>query len=187
MEDANDDQRRQTHCDPAGAEPAAGEEGVASGGGGGGGANADLDTIPGTRTGGGRKLAVAFTCAVCETRSLKQFTEQAYVRGVVIVRCPGCSNLHLIADRLGYFDDGNGGDFDLETVAALRNEKIVRRTVAAGEGGGGRDVESVYEVSLEELIGKSKMEELLLRHEQQQHRGEEGHDEATETPNKPPP
>jgi len=27
----------------------------------------------------------------------------AYAQGVVLVRCPGCNSLHLIADRLGYF------------------------------------------------------------------------------------
>jgi len=36
---------------------------------------------------------------VCETRSTKAFSQQAYDHGVVLVRCPGCDNLHLIVDR----------------------------------------------------------------------------------------
>lgn len=31
----------------------------------------------------------------------------AYNEGLVIVRCYGCDNLHLIADRLNWFEEGN--------------------------------------------------------------------------------
>lgn len=37
----------------------------------------------------------------------------AYNEGVVIVRCPGCDNLHLIADRLDWFQEGNVDVHDL--------------------------------------------------------------------------
>lgn len=95
-------------------------------------------------------MGIIFTCTVCETRSAKQFTERAYTHGVVLVRCSGCQNLHLIADRLGYFDDG---DFDLETIAKKMGHDV-------------RRVTDVAEVDLETLIGKDRMKELLENAEQ---------------------
>lgn len=108
------------------------------------GENSDL-TIPGAAT-GGRKLAVVYTCKICDTRSVKQFTAQAYSKGVVIATCPGCQNRHLIADRLGYFDDK---PVNLETIAKENGETLT----SIGEG--------VTEINLEDLIGKDKMQELL--------------------------
>ena len=54
----------------------------------------------------------------------------------MLVRCPGCRNLHLVADHLGYFadEDGGSGDVDVESILRARGEAVRtgRMTAAAG-------------------------------------------------------
>jgi mitochondrial protein import protein ZIM17 len=43
---------------------------------------------------------------------MKTASREAYDKGVVVARCAGCDNLHLIADRLGWFGQtGSVEDF----------------------------------------------------------------------------
>ena len=97
--------------------------------------------VPGSEK-GGRKLAIIYTCKVCETRSAKKFTEHAYQNGLVMVRCPGCENLHLIADRLGVFDDSKGG-WDIEKYLNKMGERV--QTVTK---------DNVLEVTMADVLGK---------------------------------
>ncbi|KAJ4845802.1 hypothetical protein Tsubulata_027807 [Turnera subulata] len=64
-------------------------------------------------------LAMIFTCNICETRSMKMACRESYEKGVVVARCPGCENLHLISDRLGWF----GEPGSIEDLLAARGEE----------------------------------------------------------------
>lgn len=83
-------------------------------------------------------LALVFTCKVCETRSMKTCCRDSYEKGVVVVRCGGCNNLHLIADRLGWF----GEPGSVEDLLAARGEGIKKGSVDS------------LNLTLEDLAGK---------------------------------
>ncbi|KAK7268271.1 hypothetical protein RIF29_20967 [Crotalaria pallida] len=70
-------------------------------------------------------LAMIFTCKVCETRSVKTASRESYEKGVVVARCEGCDNLHLIADNLGWF----GEPGSVEDFLAARGEEVKKGSV----------------------------------------------------------
>ncbi|CXI53450.1 zinc finger protein, putative [Plasmodium berghei] len=69
-------------------------------------------------------MVLMFTCKICEKKSAKKFSKQAYNNGVVIIRCPQCSNLHLISDQLGWFQDGKT---NIEQIIQEKGEKVIKK------------------------------------------------------------
>ncbi|KAL5211519.1 hypothetical protein ABZP36_022366 [Zizania latifolia] len=88
-------------------------------------------------------LAMIFTCKVCETRSIKMASRESYEKGVVVARCGGCNNFHLIADRLGWF----GEPGSIEDFLAEQGEEVKK---------GSTDTLSF---TLEDLVGSQVSDE----------------------------
>lgn len=83
--------------------------------------SADIKDVPGTRE--TDAYLIAFTCTVCETRSAKRMSKQAYHHGVVIIQCDCCKNRHLIADNLGWFEDE---PVNIEDLCRRKHQQVLK-------------------------------------------------------------
>ena len=65
-------------------------------------------------------------------------SKQAYTQGVVIIKCDGCKNLHLMADHLGWFDTTQKSQGTIEDIMRAKGESVTRlafdpSTIEAGQ------------------------------------------------------
>lgn len=73
----------------------------------------------------GGRILLGYTCKICETRSHRTISQQAYTKGVVLVECAQCKSRHLIADNLGWFEQ-RGDSRTVEEILARRGETVRR-------------------------------------------------------------
>ncbi|XP_006620352.1 uncharacterized protein LOC102678178 [Apis dorsata] len=69
------------------------------------------------------KIKVMFTCKKCNFRNGKIISKLAYEKGLVIIRCDGCKNNHLIADNLGWFEELKNKQ-NIEKLLAAKGETV---------------------------------------------------------------
>ena len=101
--------------------------------------------IPGVKT-EGDKYVIIYTCKVCETRSAKKISKQAYHHGCVIIKCPKCENMHLIADHLGVIEEKG---WNIKEHLSDENFKAVTH-------------DSILELTKKDILGSSGEEALRI-------------------------
>ena len=89
---------------------------------------APSSAFPGVRVHADGNFVAVYTCKICETRSARLISKRAYSHGIVLLRCPGCDNHHLLADNIGMF----GGPVSAQQLLEAHGEAVRRGVVQAG-------------------------------------------------------
>ncbi len=71
---------------------------------------------------------IRFTCKICENKMERLFSKHAYEKGIVLIKCDKCNNIHLIADNIGWFNDGLGKR-NIEDILKEKKEKYVKKDI----------------------------------------------------------
>lgn len=116
----------------------------------------DFADVPGVQS-AGEKMIIMFTCTVCDTRSARKISKSAYNHGIVMVRCNGCNNRHLIADRMGVFEDAIPTD-----GSSSRGGWDIQKYLSKQMGVQSKHItdENVFELTMEDILGAKAAAEL---------------------------
>lgn len=77
-----------------------------------------------------KKFQLYYTCKKCNSRNAHIISKLAYEKGVVIVKCSGCQNNHLIADNMKWFKDNKT---NIEDILREKGEAVRRVSVDGSE------------------------------------------------------
>lgn len=77
-----------------------------------------------------KKFQLYYTCKKCNSRNAHLISKLAYEKGVVIVKCSGCNNNHLIADNMKWFKDDKT---NIEDLMKEKGESVKRVSLDGSE------------------------------------------------------
>ena len=84
---------------------------------------------------------------MCNSRSERKISKQAYHNGVVLVKCPGCNKNHLVADNLKWFEDE---PVNIETIMKRQGESVLTGKVASEQTPAVLDRENLHLEGIDE-------------------------------------
>jgi hypothetical protein len=76
------------------------------------------------------RMTLVFTCNKCGTRAARTFSKQAYTKGAVLVICPGCQAMHVVADNVDFFGYSSAKEASIEGEVT----RIAAPPTAVGDG-----------------------------------------------------